>query len=91
MTVFEGFDEPLPVNPPEVREPQERFRMIEFYVDIAEPRPEIALFELVTFWLRDQAPLVTFGLSISYQQPGQDGAPGLLIGQLLVGEPLDLG
>lgn len=86
---FTGFEDPT-IEPPEVREPNERFRLIEFYVDLSNPRPDIELFDLVKRWLSGQAPLPVNGLMVSYHRETEDEPP-MMVGLLLVGEPIDVG
>ncbi len=79
-----------PVAPPEIREPREQFRVVEFYVHLGIARPDLRLIELVHEWLHSNSPVPLGGLSISYHRASQD-EPDLLVGVLLVGEPIDVG
>lgn len=78
------------INPPEVREPTDTYRVVEFYVDLNGARPELALFDLIRQWLAKHAPLLVHHLSISYHRP-TDNEPALLVGLLTIGEYLDVG
>jgi hypothetical protein len=79
-----------PIVPPEIHETRERFRVVEFFVDLADPRPELQMLELIRAWLGEQSPLTIHSISFSYQ-PHTEIDPSLLVAQLILGQPLDLG
>lgn len=79
-----------PVKPPEIREPEERFRLIEFYADLGAPRPDLQAVRMIHGWLKDHAPLPLASIQFHYQ-PETDEQPALLVSTLYVGEPLDIG
>jgi hypothetical protein len=79
-----------PVEPPEIREPKEKYRIVEFYVDLGAPRPDLQVIGLVDEWLRENPPLPMACIQFNYQ-PETDDQPALLIANLYVGEPIDIG
>ncbi len=71
--------------------PQERLRLVEFFVDLSNPRPELELLGLIRAWLAEEPPLTLAHLTFAYQPPSDVGEPALLCGVLTVGDSLDLG
>lgn len=86
---FQGFDNPI-IEPPEVREPRERFRIIEFYVELGLPRPELTMLANIRSWLATRGPVPVMGIAFSYHSE-TEAEPPMLQGLLLIGEPIDLG
>lgn len=79
-----------PVNPPEIRVPSDTYRVVEFYVHLGDPRPEVMLFEMIAQWLGTEPPYNIHGVQISYHRRN-DEEPDFMCGLLLLGAPLDIG
>lgn len=78
------------IQPPEIREPMERFRSVEFYVNLGDVRPDIRIFELIHQWMQDQPPIVLHSIQFAYHR-GVGSEPDHLAANLLVGQPIDIG
>jgi hypothetical protein len=85
------YQEPyVPINPPEVRTPEERLTPVEFYVDLGAGRPDLEIMRHISDWLAARAPLTLHSIQFSYM-PETDMEPPLLVGNMIVGEPIDIG
>lgn len=78
------------IQPPEIRETMERFRSVEFYVNLGAPRPDIQIFELIQQWMSEQPPIVLHSIQFAYHR-GVGTEPDHLAANLMVGEPIDIG
>lgn len=78
------------IEPPEIREPSEKYRIVEFYVDLGEPRPDIRICEMIRDWVAEHAAFPLAAVHFSYHRETDD-EPSMLVGNLYVGEPLDVG
>lgn len=78
------------IQPPEIREPQEKFRSVEFYVNLGDVRPDIGIFDLIKHWMQDQPPIVLHSVQFAYHR-GIGDEPDHLAAVLMVGEPIDIG
>lgn len=90
-----GADPPLaePVHgtvftPPEIREPREQLKLVEFYCNLGDERPDVALFELIAAYLQGRSERPVFALTFAYTSPGARGEPAMLVGNLVLGDEI---
>jgi hypothetical protein len=65
--------------------------VVEFFVDLGEIRPEVKLMDMVRAWLANEPPSTPHCMMWSYHQPVGEDQPSILMGTLIMGEPIDLG
>jgi hypothetical protein len=86
-----SYHEPYtPVEPPEIRHPQEKLTQHDFYVTFDSGRAELDALHLISEWMGKQPPSTLVAIVFSYHMENDD-EPAMLEASLILGAPLDIG
>ena len=78
-----------PIQPPEIRHPQEKLSQHDFYVTF-DGRADIEVLKLISDWVKEQPPSTPVAILFSYL-PETEEEPALLEASLILGAPIDVG
>ena len=79
-----------PVDPPEIRHPQEKLTQHDFYVGLDNGRAELEALHLIYEWMKKQPPITPVAIVFSYHMESDD-EPAMLEATLILGAPVDIG